>query len=205
MSRMAFDPPDYQVYMLLKNGSFGAVHTAMHISSRRKFYVKIICKAEYTADALTKFHDEVSLTWKGIIHENIARVHDHLNDHDKYYSYLLLEPCAGGNLNTFLASRVGARLPEIIALRFLAQLTCALKFLHGKGIVHGNLRPANVLFSDITDGAVLKLSYGGFARHFPHPPQRSLTPLRWSFNVSVLHMIRLPTPTTLILSVIFPP
>ncbi|KAM4747732.1 serine/threonine-protein kinase ULK3 isoform 2-T2 [Rhinophrynus dorsalis] len=81
---------------------------------------------------------------------------------DQDYIFLITEYCAGGDLSRFIRTR--RILPEKIAQIFLQQLASALKFLYEKNISHLDLKPQNLLLSNM-DRPHLKLADFGFAQH----------------------------------------
>lgn len=58
---------------------------------------------------------------------------------------LVLELVAGGDLFTVLTARATQRLFEREAAFVLRQLACGLRFLHGQGVIHRDLKLENVL------------------------------------------------------------
>src|SRR5690606_3381218 len=73
--------------------------------------------------------------------------------------YHVLEYASGGTLADRL--RQGPLpLPDCLAL--MATLTDAVAFIHAQALVHGDLKPSNILF---TEEGVLKIGDFGLARH----------------------------------------
>jgi len=78
--------------------------------------------------------------------------------------YLVMEYCSGRDLRSFLDKQPGKRLAEDIARNFMCQITSGLRYLHEKGIIHRDLKPQNILLSEDSHGATLKICDFGFAR-----------------------------------------
>lgn len=72
------------------------------------------------------------------------------------YRVLVMEYCAGGSLD----DRLGASgaLPQNEVFRYAVVLCDTLAFVHGKGIVHHDIKPANILFS--RDGEIKLGDFG---------------------------------------------
>lgn len=76
-------------------------------------------------------------------HPNIVRLVDAFEEGDWFL--LILELVGGGDLYTVLTSREPARLHEQEATFVLRQLADGLTFLHGRSIIHRDLKLENVL------------------------------------------------------------
>ena len=77
---------------------------------------------------------------------------------DSSRAYLVTELCEGGDLRARVAAR--GRLSEGEARRFLRSLLSALRYLHRHGILHRDLKLANLL---LTAGGEVKLADFGLA------------------------------------------
>jgi eukaryotic-like serine/threonine-protein kinase len=75
-----------------------------------------------------------------LAHPGIADVYDHGEDED--LAYLAMEYLAGRGLRDFLTLRLRLGLKDTISI--MSQLLAALDFAHANGIVHRDVRPANV-------------------------------------------------------------
>jgi serine/threonine-protein kinase len=80
---------------------------------------------------------------------------------------LVMEYVGGGSLEDRLhdARRLGISIPPARTMAVAAALLEALDYLHGNGVVHRDVKPANVLFT--RDGAVRLIDFGVAARSDP--------------------------------------
>jgi serine/threonine protein kinase len=96
-----------------------------------------------------------------LAHPNIITVHDF--DRDGTTVYMTMELLDGQPLNKIIAERLGG-LPRDKALSAIRGMAEALAYAHRKGIVHSDLKPANVFLTRKGDVKVLDF---GIARAVP--------------------------------------
>mmetsp|Transcript_6440 Transcript_6440/g.10935 ORF Transcript_6440/g.10935 Transcript_6440/m.10935 type:complete len:238 (+) Transcript_6440:135-848(+) len=77
-------------------------------------------------------------------------------------TYLVLELSEGGDLFDFL-KRNQSDISEEVIKRILVQIANGIKYLHGFGIIHRDLKLENVVMSDLTDEATPKIVDFGFS------------------------------------------
>uniref|UniRef100_A0A672YAL1 non-specific serine/threonine protein kinase n=2 Tax=Sphaeramia orbicularis TaxID=375764 RepID=A0A672YAL1_9TELE len=77
------------------------------------------------------------------------------------YLWFVMEFCEGGDLNQFILSR---RPNPRTNNSFMLQLTSAVAFLHENNIVHRDLKPDNILISERSGSAVLKVADFGLSK-----------------------------------------
>ena len=87
-------------------------------------------------------------------HPNIVAVHDIGQEGDN--AYIVMEFVDGRNLDDMLAE--SAPLPVDLALRILADTARALDHAHARGIVHRDVKPANIMVQ--ADGGVKIADFG---------------------------------------------
>lgn len=75
-------------------------------------------------------------------HPNVVRLYDVRRSQKNIY--LVMEYCEGGNLEKYVYDR-GGRLSERETLRILRKIIKGYKYLHSLGIVHRDLKLANIL------------------------------------------------------------
>lgn len=87
-------------------------------------------------------------------HPGIVGFHHHFTHEDQLV--LVMKYCAGGSLGNRLHS--GRAISQDEVFRWGLVLCDALNFVHDKGIVHHDIKPANILFSH--DGAIKLGDFG---------------------------------------------
>ena len=80
---------------------------------------------------------------QGLAHPNIVRVHDF--DRDGSTLFLTMELLEGTSLDAILQKNGLQGAPLAGVLPILRQVVSALQFAHGEGIVHSDLKPANII------------------------------------------------------------
>lgn len=96
-------------------------------------------------------------------HPNITRVLDVYRE-DGLVA-LVMEYCPGPSLADWLAAR-GVPAPPRLGAQILVQLAAAVEVCHRAGVVHGDIKPSNVLLFPTSDGAGKAL-----AAEFPFVPR----------------------------------
>ena len=87
-----------------------------------------------------------------LAHPHVLRVIEH--GHAAGVAYLAMEYAAGGSL----AARLGQAVPSAQALRWLAEVASALAQMHRAGLVHRDVKAANLLLR--ADGTLLLADFG---------------------------------------------
>src|SRR4051794_37474303 len=143
----------YRVIDRLGVGGMAAVHLAEDETLGRRVALKRL-HVGTDADVAKRFGREARLG-ASVHHPNLVSVYDVLPEDDGVT--LVLEYVDGEPLSSALAR---GRMPVPRALEVLRQLATALDHLHERGIVHRDVKPANVLLRH--DG-VVKLADLGIA------------------------------------------
>lgn len=92
-------------------------------------------------------------------HKNVIELLDVLYNEEKQKMYLIMEYCVGG-LQEMLESVPSKKLPLFQAHKYFIQLIDGLEYLHGRGIIHKDIKPGNLL---LTFHNTLKISDFGVA------------------------------------------
>ncbi|MDM8519780.1 protein kinase [Anaerolineales bacterium HSG6] len=89
-------------------------------------------------------------------HPNIITIHDVDLENDP--PFMVMEYLRGGTLRKRLQERLQSKqgpLPWLEALQLLRPLVLALAYAHDKEVIHRNITPANVMFTEIDDSPKL--------------------------------------------------
>jgi DNA-binding response OmpR family regulator/tRNA A-37 threonylcarbamoyl transferase component Bud32 len=151
----------YRLLARLGRGGVAEVYQAYQTSLKRNVALKVLHGhlADET-DFIVRFEREAELMAK-LRHANIVQIHDFDVEAARYY--LVMELISGPTLKAELEARQAANrpfsLPEIAHI--YQALASAVDFAHAQGMVHHDLKPANVMFTG--DGDVVLTDFG-FAR-----------------------------------------
>jgi serine/threonine protein kinase len=142
--------PGYRVERLIGSGGMASVYLAIQESLERPVALKVLDhpeSAEYQERFLNEGRIIASLT-----HSNIVTVHD-IGVASRHL-YISMEYVEGGDLRQKI--RAGMTPPEAFAI--IEHIGNALKLAHDRGVVHRDVKPANILFR--TDDTPLLADFG---------------------------------------------
>lgn len=144
----------YKVMSKLGTGGFGTVYKVWDNSLGAVKALKVIHSDFYNdKEAIEKLKQEAKLLYK-LEHPNIVKFHDiHLRGEIKY---LDMELISGGDLNDL--KRKHKAVPEDVMLPIIKQITSGMIKIHEAGIIHKDLKPANIMLTD--NGAVKIMDFG---------------------------------------------
>ncbi|WP_190620284.1 serine/threonine-protein kinase [Streptomyces venezuelae] len=147
----------YALEELLGQGGFGEVWRAEDSRVGRQVAVKI--GYPQTPEDTRRFEREASLAGN-LVHPNIATIHDfgRTERDGRDAVYLVMELLRGRSLADVLEAGVP---PLVDALEWAGRIADALGAAHAAGIVHRDVKPANVM---VTDGGVTKVLDFGIAK-----------------------------------------
>jgi hypothetical protein len=134
----------YQLDAHLGRGAMGAVYAAHHLRTGRAYAVKMILPGgRAPADMARRFEREATAAG-GLGHPNIVGVHD-LDATPEGLRYLVMDLLRGETLEQRLA-REGS-LPFAEARRIGLEIASALEAAHAAGLLHRDVKPANVFLA----------------------------------------------------------
>lgn len=151
----------YQILERLGRGGMADVYKAHHVRLDRDVAIKVLHPHLIEGqDFLARFEREAQAV-ASLKHPHIVQVFDFDSQDDLHY--IVMELIDGGSLHGRLEelARAGARMPQKETLRVLKDVASALDYAHGRGMLHRDVKPANVLLDHEGDAF---LSDFGIAR-----------------------------------------
>jgi serine/threonine-protein kinase len=146
---------DYEVLAALGAGGMGSVYKVRHSISQRTEALKVVLpNAVGTPELADRFLREIRLQ-ASLEHPHIASLHNAFRIHDELV--MVMEFVEGVSLRDKLRSS-GVTLGQ--ALEYGTQVLAALAYAHGRGVIHRDVKPSNVM---ITSHGVVKLLDFGLA------------------------------------------
>jgi serine/threonine-protein kinase len=150
----------------LARGGMGIVFIAYQHSLKRRIAVKVLPKFMVTDDSIRLFEQEAEAV-AGLSHPNIVPVYD--IGENNYFRYFTMQLIDGASLAVVL-DRISRNvlpsrriLPLNTTLSVLRQILEALGYAHGRGVIHLDIKPENVLMATssripiITDFGISKM------------------------------------------------
>ncbi|NPV87100.1 MAG: SUMF1/EgtB/PvdO family nonheme iron enzyme [Anaerolineae bacterium] len=135
----------YRIIAKLGEGGMASVYLGEEIKLGRKVALKFIRHTAFGAEVMAKVRkrfEREAFALAQMTHPNIIPVIDY-GEYDGS-PYLVMPYLAGGTLR----QRMGRKMTLEEAGRLLLPLMRALGYAHGKGVVHRDVKPGNILLSD---------------------------------------------------------
>ena len=133
----------YRILDAIGRGGMGAVYRATQISLERTVALKIIVPELAQDEGFRERFKRESRTAASIEHPHVVPVHE-AGEHDGVL-FISMRYIEGTDLRQLLRSE-GAMAPERAA-RIIAQVGSALDAAHARGLVHRDVKPANILMA----------------------------------------------------------
>ena len=151
------DVPQYQLSELIGKGSFGRVYKATSLTTKQLVAIKII-----DIDQSDTIDPKLSDTYSDLLKEinalqllsdtgarNINHVIEALPVGQSMW--MITEYCAGGSVATLMKPTAPGGLQEKWIIPILREVAEAMYWVHGQGIIHRDLKCANVLVTEVGD------------------------------------------------------
>ncbi|HEU4601436.1 MAG TPA: protein kinase [Steroidobacteraceae bacterium] len=154
----------YELQGVLGHGNSSTVYKALdrrraHLAVNDRFVAVKVLKRSFEdraalAELEREFHQAQALS-----HPNVVSVFDLDQDGETYF--IVMEMLEGELLSSVLHRLNHEPIRRSQAMNLIGAIGAALRHAHGRGVVHGDLKPANVM---VTCGGEIRVLGFGFAR-----------------------------------------
>ncbi len=134
----------YEILEEIGRGGMGVIYRARQQHSRRIVAVKRILAHEVNShETLVRFRREAEAV-ASLDHPNILPIHE-ISESEEGLPFFSMKYATGGSLRT-AAPTLRAKPRECV--RLMAKVARAIAYAHGKGILHRDLQPGNILLDE---------------------------------------------------------
>lgn len=151
---------NYELESKIGEGNYGVVYLGKNSNTKEVVAGKAIPMKNPNAKLLKQMETEIKVL-KSSECPYIIKLHDVLKTQNNIY--LIMEFCGGGDLENYVKSH--GKVEEQIACRWLSQLVESCIYLQEKGIMHRDIKLANILLTSKNDqNSDIRVADFGFAR-----------------------------------------
>lgn len=144
--------PGYDIDGEIGEGAMASVYLATQRSLERKVALKVMAAALAADPSFCERFLREGKTLARLSHPHTVTIHDIGHVGELYYMAMELLP------NGTLKERIAAGLTPEKGLIYIRQIASALGYAHGLGLVHRDVKPANILFR--ADGTAVLSDFG---------------------------------------------
>jgi serine/threonine protein kinase len=144
----------YKIIREVAEDSLGQLFEAVDSTRKKHVIIKSLRpEAASRPEVLSRLHSEAK-TLALLNHPHIARIFGFIRVNDNLY--LVMEFVAGESLRSVLKEK--GRLDPNLVLAIFHQIIAAVKFAHELGVVHGDLKPSNIMVSSFAQIKILNFA-----------------------------------------------
>jgi serine/threonine protein kinase len=140
--RTKFTLKDYRILDSLGRGGMAEVYKAEHMIMGRIVALKVLPRSKTTQESIARFRREIQAQSQ-LDHENLVRAFD--AGHEGNVHFLVTEYIPGMDLRRYI--RTHKRLSQRAAAAIICQAARALEHAHGRGLIHRDVKPGNLLIT----------------------------------------------------------
>jgi eukaryotic-like serine/threonine-protein kinase len=144
----------YRLTRRLGQGAFAQVYVADDVTLRRRVAIKVLNPGLADERSFLRRFTAEAQAVAALRHPHILRIYDWGEDDGD--PYLVMELLEGGSLRSYLDQ--GRRLSPAQAARVGADVAHALDYAQRRGLIHRDVKPANLIFDD--EGRIALADFG---------------------------------------------
>src|SRR5215470_8495699 len=151
---IGFKIGSYQILEKIGEGGMGAVYRGIDLMLEREVAIKALRPELARQPHIVERFRAEAVTLAKLSHPNIATLHSFLREVDDYF--MVMEFVRGKTLDSVL-QQVGA-IPVDRAITLFCQALEGIDHAHKMGIVHRDVKPANIMLTDL--GSIKVMDFG---------------------------------------------
>ncbi len=140
----------YRISKLIGRGGMGIVYLASHLALNRTCALKFLAPSLVTSVNWTMFQNEAK-TIAALTHATICQIYD-LGIHKGNLPFYAMEYVPGQTLAAVLSQNGPLAIER--ALEIFSKMAAGLDYAHSHGVVHKDIKPANIMLIPAADGTV---------------------------------------------------
>ncbi len=148
----------FELIDMLGHGGMGAVYKAHDTSLDRDVALKLLKKSSGTPEQIRQLETEAAIT-ASINHPHVVRVFSTGMDHGRFY--IAMELVEKGTLDKLI--ELQGRVGEAQVLEVGIQIASGLRAAHEAGLIHRDVKPGNILFTDAHTAKIVDFGLAIFA------------------------------------------
>jgi len=139
----------YRIIRILGVGGMGEVYLAEHPRLPRRDALKLL-RLDASADPefRARFLREADLA-SGLWHPNIVGVHDRGDVDGRLW--IAMDFIDGEDAGRLLARQYPSGMPKELVVAIVGAIASALDYANGRGLLHRDVKPANIMLTDVDD------------------------------------------------------
>lgn len=165
----------YEILEIIGTGAHGRVARAHDPLIGRMVALKLFPKELAHGEARKRFIQEARVVGQ-LSHASIITLHDMGIDEATHTPYLVMEYIEGQPLDRILEKR---GVPFQKACAWCGEVASALTVAHRKGVIHGDVKPANMLIAENGHVKLMDFGMARLARHDTAATPLAGTPAYW--------------------------
>jgi serine/threonine protein kinase, bacterial len=150
----------YTILRLLGSGGMGEVYLAIHPRLPRQVALKILPR-EFSDDVefRERFNREADLA-AGLYHPNVVGVNDRGEDMGQLW--ISMDYVEGTDASKLMRDRYPAGMPAQEVITIIDAVARALDYAHHRGLLHRDVKPANILLTDPDEHGERRITLADF-------------------------------------------
>ncbi|MGH9260897.1 MAG: protein kinase domain-containing protein, partial [Acidimicrobiales bacterium] len=144
----------YEIGRMLGAGGMAAVFLGREIKLPRRVAIKVMSPALMLAPGMIDRFRREAATMAALNHPNIVTIYT--VDETERLQYFVMKYVSGPSLEAMVQKH--GRLPVAVATAWLSQIAGGLGYAHRRGVIHRDVKPANILLDE--EGTAIVTDFG---------------------------------------------